>query len=78
MSKPHEAHQQWLDRNPCAMCGNALNKPFGRERNHGEYITIESRSSGGAPSTHKMRNALPRKMHIGLCCIDKLTQGLNQ
>jgi hypothetical protein len=89
MSKPnfrsrlnpaHDAQQQWVDSNlwcACSMCGKALNKPFGRERSHAEYIIIESRASVGSPSTHKMRDALPQKMHIGLCCIDKLTQGVN-
>ena len=77
MAKPHPQHQEWLDLNPCAMCGNALNKPFGRERSFGEYIKIESRGSGGSLA-HKKASALPRNIHIGLCCIDKLTKGLSQ
>lgn len=78
MAKPNEAHQKWLDRNPCAMCGKALNKPFGRERSSGEYIVVQRRGSGGGRRAHKAADALPRNIHIGLCCIDKLTQGLNQ
>lgn len=78
MSKVINAKAQaWLDKNPCAMCGKPLNKPFGRERSHGNYIQIEANAWCGRVA-HKARQAMPRKIHIGLCCIDKLTQGLNQ
>lgn len=79
MAKPHPQHQEWLDLNPCAMCGKALNRPYGKERSHGQYITIESRGSCGGAKVHKMRSELnSRHICIGLCCIDKLTKGLSQ
>lgn len=76
MSKPNEAHQQWIDNNPCAMCGKPLNKPFGRVRSHANCITLKRFGSGGSRIAHKKADALPQQINIGLCCIDKLTQGL--
>ena len=78
MTKPNEAHQKWIDDNPCAMCGKPLNKPFGRERSHAQCISLKYYGSSGSRTTHNKANELPRQINIGLCCIDKLTQGLSR
>jgi hypothetical protein len=72
MSKPNDQHQQWLDLNPCGMCGNALNRPFGRERSHGNYIVLEATQSCGGKDIHDLRNSL-RRTYVGRCCFGSLS-----
>lgn len=73
MSKPTEQHQAWLDRNPCAMCGKPLNKPFGKERAYGSHFRITITSAGG--KGRKVMNAFPSQgLPVGMCCAHHFTQ----
>ena len=73
MSKPTEQHQAWLDRNPCALCGKALNRPNGRERSFGAYFTLTVRSAMG--EGRKVMDAIPsRGILVGLCCSHLFTR----
>jgi hypothetical protein len=73
MSKPTEQHQAWLDRNPCALCGTALNRPNGRERSFGSHFTLTVRSAGG--EGRKVMDAIPsRGIVVGMCCAHLFTQ----
>jgi len=73
MSKPTDQHQAWLDRNPCALCGTALNRPNGRERSSGAWFTLTVRSAMGEGS--KVMYAIPSQgIVVGICCAHLFTQ----
>lgn len=73
MSKPTDLHQQWLDRNPCALCGTALNRPHGRERSYGAHFVVTIRSAGNGGQV--VMDAVPhRGITVGMCCAHLFTQ----
>jgi hypothetical protein len=69
-----DAHQRFIEQNPCMFCGKPLNKPFRRLRKYAQYIQLGRAGSSGSPKTHKIAGSLPRHFYVGECCFDRLTQ----
>lgn len=68
--------QQWIDANPCALCGKALNAPFGRKRENAAYVMLQVRGSGGDKVAHDFVRNRPnhRDFLVGLCCLGRLAE----
>jgi hypothetical protein len=73
----HEQEHQvirdkWIAKHPCDLCGKLLNAPFGRKRNHAEYITLKANGACGVKAGKVMRELSYSPLYVGLCCVDKL------
>lgn len=65
--------QQWIEANPCALCGKPLNAPFGRKRANAAYVVLEVRGSACDKAAHDFLRA-QRSIRVGVCCLGRFAQ----
>ena len=64
--------EEWIEANPCALCGKPLNAPFGRKREYPAYVAFTKQSSSGDKIAHDFDHN--RRIFVGVCCLGRLSE----